>query len=137
MNKVFLYLISGLVVTVGVFGGLFYRDVVRFQHFDTSDDIDAGVCAPYAMEIKSITQSSFIVNWNTRSECSGYIVFGDAIDEANRMVIGEESLKKVSSQKVIVDNLLPDSTYYFYVVSGDTVYGDTIGLAMSVSTDKY
>jgi len=137
MNKLFFYITSGLVVTVGVFGGLFYRDVVVAKSNMIPEKSEINVCAPYSMEIKDISQSSFLADWKTQGECSGYIVYGSAIDEANRMVVGEESLKKVSYQKVLVDNLLPDSTYYFYIVSGDTVYGDITGLAISVSTEMY
>jgi hypothetical protein len=135
MNKVFIYTISGLVIISGVFGGIFYRDVLSTK-LDVDNDSAEG-CIPFALEIKDIKQSSFSAEWETKDECSGYLVYGESIDGANRMVVGEDSLKKVRSQQAVVDNLLPDSTYYFYIVSGDVVYGDTTGLAASVNTEQF
>ena len=137
MGKFYIYILTLLLVLVFLSGGLFYRDIVQGVNVETQTVDATNPCTPKGMEVIDIAQAKFTIKWETVSECSGYVVWGTAIDEANRMAISEDGLAKTTRHEVVVENLSPDSSYFLYIVSGDKIYGDKSGMAISVSTNRY
>lgn len=134
MEKAFFYI---LLVTTGLtvaFGYLFYRELTL-----KASEAFAGEnnCVPYNLDVTNIAQTEFTVEWSTTDKCSSYLIWGDSTDDMTKMAVGENSLTKVDKQNVTVKDLIHEREYYLYIVSGDTVYGDSKGRPISVQTEKY
>lgn len=121
---------------LSIFGYLFYRDVLQGEVVQAQETF-RDKCTPHSVSFDEVKQSSFRVMWSTDAECSGYVMFGDYIDEVDNMVIGEDSLVKVQDQKALVEGLTPNFTYYVYIVSGENVYGDDNGRPLTVTTSAF
>ena len=86
------------------------------------------------VRITNVRDSSFTVSWLTDIESTGSIRYGT--DPNNLNQTGEDVRGASTSDDthyVLLDNLLPETTYYFLVVSGDTT-DDNAGAHYNVTT---
>lgn len=128
-------LMSGI-SALAVFGYLFYRDVLQGEVVQAQESY-VDKCTPHSVNIDEVGQTSFHVSWSTDAECSGYVMYGDYLDEVDNMALSEDSLLKVFNQNATVEGLDPSFTYYIYIVSGENVYGDDEGRPLSVMTSAF
>lgn len=101
-----------------------------------SDDIDSITgCTPYNVSLdKGDKNFQVKINWSTKDECLGYVLYGDDREKLDLVAIDTQ---KLSSRKheVVIDSLLSSKTYYFLINSDETNYGDSgIPLSFSLSS---
>ena len=86
------------------------------------------------VRITNVRDSSFSVSWLTDIESTGSIRYGT---DPNNLNQSAEDVRGASTSDdthyVLLDNLLPETTYYFLVVSGDTT-DDNAGAHYNVTT---
>lgn len=108
--------ILGLIaVTVGLIAGVLV--VEQRQTIKLFASADA---TPKNVRITNIDSSSFTVSWTTTKQSVGFVKWGSQKDSLPNKTSDEDSLNHVHSHTVT--NLLPSTTYYFILVSEDTMF---------------
>lgn len=84
---------------------------------------------PENVGIANITDTSLTVYWTTQKEVSGAILFGTTPNLGGGIAVDERDHSGKSGQftthLVRLVNLDPETTYYFKISSGPTIYGDS------------
>lgn len=78
---------------------------------------------PKDMRIVENNGNSFVVEWGTATEVTGYIKYGDTsvtLSLIAQDVAGNEAKK---AHRVRIGNLTPGKKYYFWVMSDDIAFG--------------
>ena len=82
-------------------------------------------CIPFNIFVMpGETDYSVEISWKTRSECLGFILYGQ--DRGNFDMVAVDLVNKSSSRNhnVTIDRLLRKERYYFLVNSHDQAYGN-------------
>ena len=82
-------------------------------------------CIPFNIFVMpGETDYSVEISWKTRSECLGFILYGQ--DRGNLDMVAVDLVNKSSSRNhnVMIDRLLRKERYYFLVNSHDQAYGN-------------
>ncbi len=82
-------------------------------------------CIPFNIFVMpGETDYSVEISWKTRSECLGFILYGQ--DRGNLDMVAVDLVNKSSSRNhnVTIDRLLRKERYYFLVNSHDQAYGN-------------
>lgn len=88
--------------------------------------------APKDLRVTNISDNSFVVSWYTDSNSAGFIDYGNNPNSLSERVFQENSSPK-RVHYITVNDLKPDTNYYFTVNSGDETY-DNSGVPWSVRT---
>lgn len=86
---------------------------------------------PQQVKTTNITDKSFTVSWVTEVQTTGFVNYGTA--ESLGTVISDKSTVPSSAHFVIIDNLKPQTTYFFKIGSGKNTFG-TGGEAYRIKT---
>lgn len=94
---------------------------------------------PQEVRVTDLTNTSVTISWVTPDvETEGYIIFGTGsdLDRFTRDLrdIQAGSLNKYTTHYVVLENLTPQTTYYFELVSGSTKFSDVDGNPFSFLT---
>lgn len=75
---------------------------------------------PQRVKVEGITAQSTVISWETNRATLGFIKYGEteALD-----YIASATSRKVKAHQVTLKNLLPQTTYYFKIGSGDRLFG--------------
>lgn len=76
---------------------------------------------PQQVKTTNITDKSFTVSWVTEGQITGFVNYGTA--ESLGTVISDKSTVPLSTHFVTIDNLKPQTTYYFKIGSGKNTFG--------------
>lgn len=95
----------------------------------------SALAAPRHVTITEVTADSFRVSWGTENEQYGALRYGsEPYSEAlTTTVLEEGGLLRSTNHAVVVDNLTPDTDYYFEILSGPYWY-DNAGVLLAVHT---
>lgn len=78
--------------------------------------------------LTNVTENSFTVIWESASREEGFVVYGDSLEDLTLQGIDDrDSLAGKSPyymHHVTVKNLIPETTYYYAIVSGGQTYKD-------------
>lgn len=121
-----------LAVTLGVLGFFMYRDVFSAQE----GVINVSACQPTSYEVSDIGISSFTLQWESQSECVGFLVYGESVSDTDRVGAGSYGFAKKQLHEIEVTDLSPGKTYYVYISSGDVLYGEG-GSTIQIKMDRY
>jgi len=87
---------------------------------------------PQDVRISNVTESSFTVTWLTQEKSKGQVIWGKSNKLLNKTT--EEDFRIESyTHYVNINNLEPETTYYFKIKSGNALYGNK-DLAWEVKT---
>jgi len=124
-----------LIGLAGLIGGILLVNDLRDLRSSASTEI-----APHQIKIANIGSSSFSVSWITQEKASGSIRFGESGNlEERRNDIRDENRgeqDKYLTHFVQVENLKPETKYFFKIVSSQTSY-DNSGKLYEVSTGPF
>lgn len=105
----------------GLVAGIFLINKIRSLNTNASSAV-----TPQLIKITNIGSSSFTVSWITSEKTTGLILFGETTNLENEKNDMRDQNKGVSSafniHYVLIDNLKPESKYYFKIVSGGVVF---------------
>lgn len=107
-----LFLIASLIT------GIFFINKIRLWNLSASSEI-----APQLIKITNIGSSSFVVSWTTKEKTTGLVSLGETpkLEGEKKNDIRDQN-KGIASpfflHYVLVDNLKPETKYYFKIVSG-------------------
>lgn len=127
--------IAFLVGLVGLIGGILLVNNLRDLRSQASTEI-----TPRQIKIANIGSSSFTVSWITQEKATGSIRFGETgnLDERRNDLRdqnrGEQD--KYLTHFVLVENLKPETKYYFKIISSGTSY-DNSGKLFEVPTGPF
>lgn len=76
---------------------------------------------PQQVKTTNITDKSFTVSWVTEGQTIGFVNYGTA--ESLGRVASDKSTSPSSTHYAVVDNLKPQTTYYFKIGSGKNTFG--------------
>jgi len=90
---------------------------------------------PRQVKIVDVTQASFRVQWETSGSQYGAIRYGTepSVSSINQTALEFGGLRRTSEHNVLVENLLPDTDYYFEIISGSHWY-DNNGVLLHAKT---
>ena len=77
---------------------------------------------PIDLRISEISQSSFTIEWETEADFSGYVLYGIKPEELNAVGIDQKGTYKFKNHIIILEDLQPETTYYYAVVSEEDTY---------------
>lgn len=127
--------IAFLIGLVGLVGGILLVNNLRDLRSQASTEI-----TPRQIKIANIGSSSFTVSWITQEKATGSIRFGETgnLDERRNDLRdqnrGEQD--KYLTHFVLVENLKPETKYYFKIISSGTSY-DNSGKLFEVPTGPF
>lgn len=104
-------------------------------------DIKAGPGQnPKKAEISNVSDSSFTVTYFTDKKVPGTLNFGTDQDSLDQLVLDDrdqisQSVNQYKNHSITVQNLNPETIYYFTITSGDKTYSDG-NPTMNVKTGK-
>ncbi len=83
--------------------------------------------SPQQVKITNIGNSSFIVSWATADKTTGLILAGETAkpDEIRKDVRDQSNTGSFSLHFVVVDNLRPQTKYYFRIIAGGKTYDNS------------
>ena len=132
MKNLFIWGISGvLFLALGAFGFWYFSN--SQQSVSGVDSVNIDAIRPVDMRIDEIGQNYFIVSWNTKSEVSGYIRYGDTSTAVSLIAQDVSGTKPLKTHKVRVSNLFPGRKYFFWVMSDNIAFGKD-GMSLEVLT---
>ncbi len=118
MNNFFLVIIAVLVLLSSTLFLFYYRDILNEQ-----DGALHGSCVPINLQVQDVSSNSFVVEWQTRDKCLGFVRYGNAIDSINYIAINESNEVATKKHSISVENLKPSNVYYLVVSSDGVEYG--------------
>lgn len=131
VSKILLGIVAVLLVSSLTLGYFFVRDmgIPLMGEGEVS-------CVPVNFKVSELEKSSFKVTWKTTEECVGYVIYGDSIDDTDKLATPSYGFEKRNSHSLLIDGLNPDTTYYLYIISDDEIYGE-MGNVIQTSTTGY
>jgi len=81
------------------------------------------LCKPINIFLSKNGENGIDINWETKGDCLGYVLYGESSYEIERVVINTGNLGESKKHEVSISGLLSTTTYYFIVVSDDDAYG--------------
>lgn len=124
-------LIGLFILVLGIGTGVFLIGQVRQLQTKAAADT-----LPEQVTISNIADSSFVVSWITSQATNGTVTLGtdSTLDEIKNDVRDKSSLgQKFLTHYVFIENLSPETKYYFKIISGGKTY-DNSGKIYSVVT---
>lgn len=120
-----------LLVAVGIAGYIFIFRQDSSVAGSEAEGLEA--IRPRNMRITEIAGTSFLVEWEVKSEVSGYLRYGDTSSSVS--LIAQDLAGAVPAKKhsVRVTGLVPGKKYYFWVMSDEVAFGRN-GRALEVLT---
>lgn len=88
---------------------------------------------PESVSVVAVTTTSFAVEWKTQAEAIGMIKYGAAADRLEFFALDERGNIPTTTHHVKVENLKPQTQYYFEVISGQLRFNDN-GQPLEVET---
>lgn len=130
-NKQNIFISIGVLITLSVIITLV---VFKVSGSDTSQNISQ--CTPYNITIeKGEREFTAKINWMTKSECAGFVTYGDSSNTLSR--VGVDTVNGVKNRKheVVLESLVSSKEYYFSIVSDSQNYGNN-GLPISFTLNS-
>ena len=118
MNNVFLVIIAVLLILSGTLLFFYNRDVLQEKGDESKNN-----CIPLNLQIRDITRTGAVVEWETAFECLGLVKYGDSVDAMDYIAIDEDNNFARKNHSIMVKNLKPASIYYLVVFSNGVEYG--------------
>lgn len=85
------------------------------------DEYSLEACTPYNVFVTKESEYSVRIQWSTLGKCNGFILYGVAENELNRV-----SLDLSNNQKnhfVNIDSVSPNQIYFYVINSNERNYG--------------
>jgi len=109
--KTFLILFSIFGLSLGI-----YKTVPRYLTSARAPE------KPRNPQVKDPTSDSVSIAWETDVEVRGFVVYGTAPQE---LVRAAPEAQKAKSHQITIENLIPQTTYYYKIGSGEKVFDAT------------
>ncbi len=120
------YIVS-TVILLSVIGGLglaIYTIVFKSEPVVMSSETE-GIEAirPRNMRITENDGTSFVVEWETTTDVSGYVKYGDTSTTLGLIAQDVNGTNVSKNHRVRINDLEPGKKYYFWVMSDDVAFG--------------
>ena len=113
------FVVFGVFATLGIIVSVFV-----FKSSASKDSINIEGCTPYNVEIsKTDDENSVKISWKSKSDCSGYILYGKEIKGLDMVGIDLKNDVLSKEHEIILNNLVSTKTYYFTIISNGVSYG--------------
>jgi len=113
--KTFILLASGVSLAFGAYKGI----PAGYQYLTQAKQ---PVVEIEDLQIKDLTPTAITITWKTEKEVTGFIVYGMEPSKLNRKA---PSASPLINHKITIENLTPQTTYYYKIGADDTVLGKT------------
>lgn len=115
-------LLGVFVVFVSILAGLFFINKARKLNSLASSET-----SPRLVKITNIDSASFVVSWITDTETIGVVSYGESqsLGMTKKDIRDEEKINSSEHKThfILVDNLKPDTRYFFKIISSGKAYG--------------
>jgi phosphodiesterase/alkaline phosphatase D-like protein len=116
-QKIILGIVIGLLAVAGVVGGIFaVRTTVRYL---THGRQPAG--QPINLSVVNVTQDRVTATWTTNEEVLSLVQYGTTPSALNQT---QSELSSTTNHRLIINQLEPDTKYFFKVQVGQEVFDD-------------
>ena len=107
-----------------------------FRVSGSSSSVSVEGCDPYNVKIqKGEKDSSVVISWKSKAECSAYIIYGGEMKDLHLIGIDLENDIKDRDHKVVINSLVSSKVYFFSIVSEGVTYGkDGLPISFSISS---
>lgn len=125
------YILLGAIGMLGIVILLFV-----FKSSASKESINIEGCIPYNVAIgKTDTESSVKISWESKNNCSGYILYGKKMRGLEMVGIDLKNEIQSKEHEVILNSLVSTKTYYFTIISDGVSYGkDGLPLQFSINS---
>lgn len=76
---------------------------------------------PKNAQVRNLTANAATIAWKTDVEVRGFVVYGTEPQELVRVAPEAQETK---SHEITIENLTPQTSYYYKIGSGEKVFGD-------------
>lgn len=87
---------------------------------------------PVDVQVKNVTEASFVVTWQTEDAVVGAVRYGVVPDKLNQVAVGFDPTEERHLHEVVVEDLEPEMLYYVRIISGGEEFPE--GEPMEVRT---
>lgn len=122
MKKYLPWIIGGVIIIASLLTSYF----LIFRREDSSGDQDLSELEgiqPVNMKIEDVTGTSFKVIWETNSETSGYVKYGNTSNSLSLIAQDVNGTDVRKKHQVVLTGLSEGKKYYFYVMSDNVAFG--------------
>jgi hypothetical protein len=110
--------------------------VFVFKASGSNSSVSVEGCDPYNVEVKKGEKGNSVnIYWKTKSNCSGYIIYGSEMKDLHLVGIDLVNEIKDVNHSVEINSLISTKMYYFSIVSDGISYGkDGLPISFMISS---